>query len=286
MRKRNILTFLSLIIFVPSIMSCSRVVSQKIETQSQLPESEGTTQTRITSPYILEVADELSIQVWGFDDLKRTAVPVESSGEITYPLAGRIKVAGLTLPKAQEMIAARLKTYIKDPQVDVKVTTSQRQQIAVVGEVATPGMISYSRPLTVAEAVGKAGWFSMYANTSKVFLIRRANEKYNVYAVNTGDMFRDGSNVQQFYLQAGDMVYVPVKGIVKVERLLQHFQNIAQPFLTVEQAVVLWPAFIDAVKGKGTGTGLAISTPTTSGSSGPTPTPTTSTTSSSTGTTQ
>jgi polysaccharide export outer membrane protein len=261
MIKRNILTFFSLIVFFPSIMSCSQVSSQKLENLSQLFESEGTTQTRITSPYVLDVGDELTIQVWGFDDLKRTSVAVENSGEITYPLVGRIKVAGQTLPKANEMITARLKTYIKDPQVDVKVTTSQRQQIAVVGEVASPGIISYSRPLSVAEAIGKAGWFSLTANQSKVVLIRRANDKYNVFAVNTGDMFRDGSNTQQLYLQAGDMVYVPPKGIVKVERFVQHFQNLAQPFLTVEQAVVLWPAFNNALKGTGN-TGLAISTPT------------------------
>jgi protein involved in polysaccharide export with SLBB domain len=205
----------------------------------------------------------LNIQVWGFDDLKRTAVFVDNSGEITFPMAGRIKLAGQTLPKGEEMIAARLKKYIVDPQVEITVTTSQRMQIVVVGEVKTPGVITFRRPLTIPEAITKAGWFTSDANQSKVLLIRRANNTHYVFAVDTGVMYKDASKIQAVYLQSGDIVYAPPYGIVKLERFLNHIQTLAQPFLTVEQAVVLWPQFIDALTGKTvTSTGLSIGTST------------------------
>ena len=263
-RKRKILACLGLIVFLSSLVSCMPGVnSQNLEDPSQLPLSQDDAQPRITTPYIMEVGDELSITVWGFDDLKRTAVYVDNSGEITFPMAGRIKIAGQTLPKAQEIIAARLKKYIVDPQVEVSVTTSTRMQVLVVGEVSSPGVITFRRPLTIPEAITKAGWYTTAANQSRVVLIRRANNKHYVFAVDTGDMYKDGNKIQQVYLQAGDLVYAPPKGVVQLERFLQHIQTLAQPFLTVEQAVVLWPQFIDALTGRVvTTTGLAISTTT------------------------
>lgn len=273
-RKRKILAFLGLIGFLSFLAGCGpSVKSQKLEDPSQLPLSQDDTQARITTPYIMEVGDELTIQVYGFDDLKRTSVYVDNSGEITFPFTGRIKIAGQTLAKSQEMMAARLKKYIVDPQVEINVTTSQRMQIIVVGEVKTPGVFTFRRPLTIPEAITKAGWFTAEANQSKVLLIRRANNKHYVFAVDTGVMYKDASTIQAIYVQAGDVVYVAPYGIVKLERFLMHIQTLAQPFLTVEQAVVLWPQFINALTGKtATNTGLSIST---------TPTGTTSSSSSS-----
>lgn len=251
-----------LLVILPWVCACSGVAPQRLESISQLPESDDTAQVRVTSPYVLDAGDELSIQVWGFDELKRTGVIIDTAGEITYPLIGRVKLAGLTLPKAQELITSRLKTYIIKPQVDVSVTTSQRQQVAVVGEVNRGDVFSYKRPLTLGEAIAKAGWFNNFANPSRVILIRRAENRHNVFAINANQMLRDGGMTQPLYLQAGDIVYVPPRGIVKLERFLQSVQNIVQPLMTIEQAVVLWPAFRNALRGVDSNTGgIAISTP-------------------------
>jgi polysaccharide biosynthesis/export protein len=283
MEGRELFVYLSLIAFLLSLTGCPpSVKSQKLEHASQLPISQDEIQARITSPYVLEVGDEITVQVWGFDDLKRSSLYIDNSGEITFPLAGRVKIGGQTVPKAQELISAGLKKYIIDPQVEINVTTSQRNQILVCGEVNQSQVVSFRRPYTIQEAIGKAGWFNTYANQNTVILIRRTNEKYYVFAVPVGKTFKDGNVSPQFYLQAGDMVYVPPTGIVKLERFLQHISSIAQTFLTVEQAVVLWPQFVDALTGKSTGTGLSISTPTTSSSS-PSSVSTGSTTSTTTG---
>lgn len=254
------LAFFSLF-FLPYVVSCNSVQSQKIQNPDQVPPSQAMTEIRPMAPYVLEAGDEVSIKVWGFDDLQRSSVAINNSGEIYFPLVGRVKLAGQTVPKAQEILTARLKEYIVDPQVDFT-TSTNRQQVFVFGEVNNPGAISYRRPFMVLEAIARAGWFNRDANRKKVLLIRIADNKYNVFAVNTGDLFQNGSKVQELYLQGGDLVYVSAMGIVKLERFLQHIQTLAQPFLTIEQAVVLWPQFIDALQGKTISTGLAISTQT------------------------
>jgi polysaccharide export outer membrane protein len=271
------MTWLSLfsLFFLCCLAGCSH--SRKLEIPDQVPQSQAMTDTVTMSPYILEVGDEVSIKVWGFDDLQKSSLVINNSGEIYCPLVGQVKLAGLTVPKAHDLITKRLKEYIVDPQIDFT-TSTNRQQVYIFGEVNNPGIINYRRPLMVAEAIAKAGWFNHDANRKRVLLIRRAHNQYNVFSVGTGDLFQDGSRVQEFYLQGGDYIYVSPKGIVKVERFLQHVQTLTQPFLTVEQAVVLWPQFFDALQGKTSSTGLAIGT--SSGTGSNTSSSTTTTTSS------
>jgi polysaccharide biosynthesis/export protein len=266
------LAYLGLIFFLPCIVSCG-VQAKKFQNTDKAPQSQSLTEVQSMEPYVLEIGDQVNIRIWGFDELERKTVTINNSGEIYFPLVGPVKIAGQTVPKARELMVAALKSYIVEPQVEFT-TSTNRQQVFVFGEVNSPTMVSYNRPTLVAEAIARAGWFNRDANRKSVVVVRKANNKYNVYSVNVGDVFQDGSKMSEFYLQGGDMVYVAPMGIVKLERFLQHIQNLAQPFLTVEQAVVLWPQFIDALTGKTSGSSLAIATP----SPAPTSTTPTSTT--------
>jgi polysaccharide biosynthesis/export protein len=258
-KEKKKLACLGLILFLPCMVSCSNN-AKKYQNSDTVPQSAALTDVKHMTPYVLEIGDQVNIRIWGFDELERKAVVINNSGEIYYPLVGRVKVAGQTVPKAQEMIVTALKKYIIDPQVEFTSSTN-RQQVFVFGEVNSPTMVSYTRPTPVAEAIARAGWFNRDANRKNVVVVRKADDKYHVFSVNIGDVFKDGSKMQEFYLQGGDLVYVAPMGIVKLERFLQHFQNIAQTFLTIEQAVVLWPQFTDALTGKTSTSGLAISTP-------------------------
>lgn len=259
-KAREILAYVGLIMFLP-LLGCMAGAPQNMENPALLPRSQSATEARITAPYILDVGDEVKILVWGFDDLKQTAV-VDNSGEITIPMLGPLKVAGQSVPKTKEMITAGLKKYIVNPQVDVSTAGAARSQILVFGEVTSPGVITFTRPLMLVEAIAKAGWFNRDANNKTVVLVRRAEGKNYVSSINFGQLFQNGVKANDFYLQSGDLVYVSPKGIVKLERFLQHIQTIAQPFLTIEQAVVLWPQFFDVFSGKTSSTtsGLSIGT--------------------------
>ena len=49
-------------------------------------------------------------------------IEVLPDGSITFPLAGRVEVAGLSTPEAEKRIAAKLKEYLPDPIVSVVIT--------------------------------------------------------------------------------------------------------------------------------------------------------------------
>jgi protein involved in polysaccharide export with SLBB domain len=256
-RGAQVLAGLTLMALLSAMAGCTTSRAKPLADEKQLPVSQATTEIRTTQPYILDVGDEVVIAVWGFDEFKKTAV-ISANGDIYLPLVGRVQLAGKTVPQTQEMLTAKLKKYIVDPQVDVTSSVG-RQQIYVVGEVTTPGTQSYVRPLMVMEAIAKAGWFSVTANKSKVLLVRRANDRFHVYQINPQKVFTDGSMAPQTYLQAGDLIYVPPSVITNMVRFMNNVQSILQPFMTAEQMVLLWPAFKTALQGGGPG--LSISTP-------------------------
>src|SRR5438128_22796 len=63
------------------------------------------------------VDDAFEVRVYGEGEMSGT-YRVAPDGTIDFPLAGRIKVAGLRIGQIQERVAARLREgYLKNPQV-------------------------------------------------------------------------------------------------------------------------------------------------------------------------
>jgi polysaccharide biosynthesis/export protein len=257
--RTNVFTTLLLLVVLLVTGNCTTSRSRPVGSVQEMPTSQGSTEIRTAKPYILDVGDEVNVKVWGFDEFSKSGV-VDNTGEISYPLLGRLKVAGKTLPQTQEMIKVGLKKYLVDPQVEVA-SSGGRNQVFVVGEVTNSGAISFTRPLKVTEAIAKAGWFNQYANRSNVLLVRRSADRFNVYKINVKETFQDGSIEPQLFLQPGDIVYVPTRKITTLSRLMFEIQNILQPFLTAEQMVVLWPSLRNAFSGQATGLSISTTTP-------------------------
>jgi polysaccharide export outer membrane protein len=88
----------------------------------------------------LGVGDALRVTVFQQPDLT-TEARVTERGTITMPLVGEVKVAGLTSTEAGRQIATELKSgkFLRNPQVNVAVTTVRSRQVNVLGMVARPG---------------------------------------------------------------------------------------------------------------------------------------------------
>ena len=64
-------------------------------------------------PYRLGPGDELQISVWGHEDLQAEVV-VLPDGTIFFPLVNQVKLAGLTIMEAQQLLTEGLAVYVKD----------------------------------------------------------------------------------------------------------------------------------------------------------------------------
>lgn len=195
------------------------------------------------TPYVLGTGDKLSISVWRQSDMDRS-VTVDPSGDIVFPFAGRVRVAGLTAAEVEEILTARLGEYYVDPVVDVGLSEAGSRRIYVLGEVNEPGAQVLDRPTSALEAMAAAAGFNEDANREYVLLVRRDQGETQVRALD----FRLGNPenpghllTAQLALRNHDVIYAVPTRIANVERFMIRLENILKPILSVERGLVTWP---------------------------------------------
>jgi polysaccharide export outer membrane protein len=83
---------------------------------------------------------------------------VENDGEFSYPFLGRVKAGGRTADEVALSIKTRLADgYLRHPQVTVGVDQFRSQSVFVLGEVRTPGKYVLTGPVTLLDALARAG---------------------------------------------------------------------------------------------------------------------------------
>jgi protein involved in polysaccharide export with SLBB domain len=90
----------------------------------------------------------------------------------------------------------------------VYVPDSRDNRFFVLGEVFRPGVVNYTEPMDVVEAVAQAGGFLITAQRSQVVVVRGDVRSPQLYQVNALGMI-EGRFGERFTLQRGDIVYVP-----------------------------------------------------------------------------
>jgi polysaccharide biosynthesis/export protein len=97
-------------------------------------------QAQAVEEYLLNPGDIVKITVFKNPDLSIEA-RVSEAGAIGFPLIGAVPVAGLTLTGTERKISQMLKDggFVLNPQVNVLLTLSVGNQVAVLGEVNKPG---------------------------------------------------------------------------------------------------------------------------------------------------
>jgi polysaccharide biosynthesis/export protein len=164
-------------------------------------------------PYKLNPGDVLQISVWKEEGMQQQVL-VLPDGDISFPLAGHIKAAGLSPEQLQKVIQGRLKNFFADPVITVTVVQVTGSKIYVIGQVRTPGEFLASRPLDVMQALSLAGGLTTFAADGQIKVLRRdANGGQHAIAFNYSEVSKGKSLASNILLQPGDVVVVPTSGI-------------------------------------------------------------------------
>ncbi|MBI3009243.1 MAG: polysaccharide export protein [Candidatus Omnitrophica bacterium] len=206
------------------------------------------------SEFILGPGDKVEIIVYRNDSLNRT-IQIDHSGKIMYPLTGDIYAAGLSIFQLRDKIRDGLSRYIVDPQVSIGVLSMQSQKIIVLGEVKNPGFFQAESPMTLLDAISRAGGITLDGKQKSVLLIRGGMKKPELTMLNLEKALKEGDLTQNIMLQRGDIVYVPRTVIANVERFFGHISAVISPIVTMESGY-----FIGQRISEGGGTGTAIGT--------------------------
>jgi protein involved in polysaccharide export with SLBB domain len=124
--------------------------------------------------YILSASDKLRITVFGQQALSGE-FSVDATGNVSLPLIGEIRAAGVSLRTFQRQLEAKLRNgYLVDPRVSAEIMNFR--PFYVLGEVRTPGEYPYAAGLTLLNAVAQAGGFTVHANINDIAIKREATE--------------------------------------------------------------------------------------------------------------
>jgi len=134
----------------------------------------GLTQAATADSYKLNPGDQVEISVWNEDNLQKT-ITVLPDGMISFPLVGHLQAAGKSAAEIETTIAAKLDTYIAEPEVNVTVTSTRGNVIFVVGKVLKPGPIVMIQSTTVMQALAMAGGLNEFASANSIKIIRSAS---------------------------------------------------------------------------------------------------------------
>ncbi|WP_434718056.1 polysaccharide biosynthesis/export family protein [Paraburkholderia sp. A1BS-2L] len=197
-----------------------------VRRMQQQREESGQEQARLLSdvppPYTVGVGDVLQIVVWDHPELsaalggtpaQNTTRPgdpiagfvVDQSGDLTFPYAGTLHVAGLRTEDVQKRLSAALGKYFVKPQVTVRMASYRAHDIYVDGEVHAPGVVAVNDvPMSLYEAIARAGGFSDSADQSALVLVRGGVS----HPINLTQMLASGLNPSRLYLRSGDRLRI------------------------------------------------------------------------------
>jgi polysaccharide export outer membrane protein len=196
------------------ILTCAARAQQNAPAPAQTPAKGNATASPATKPatddpnYTIGPQDVLDISVWKEAELTRS-VPVRPDGKISMPLLNDVQAAGLTPMQLTLRITADLKKFIADPQVTVVVAQINSQRIYILGEVNRAGAFPLLPGMTVLEALSSGGGFTMFANTKKIYVLRKVNGEQQKYPFNYKDVVHGKSPESNITLKAGDTIVVP-----------------------------------------------------------------------------
>ncbi len=173
--------------------------------------------------YRIAPHDILSVTVWDHPELtipagefrpaELSGNPIQSDGTVFYPHVGVVPVAGKTVAEVRALLTERLRRWVENPQLDVRVVAFRGRRVQVTGEVVVPSTLPITDvPLRVQDAVAQAKGLTPDAWTRSVTLTRGGA----VHRLDLQALYDEGDLSQNWLLQDGDVLNVPSRQQNKV----------------------------------------------------------------------
>jgi Periplasmic protein involved in polysaccharide export len=149
---------------------------------------------------------------------------VNQSGEIDFPVLGKIKIERLTLEEVRDTLCHLLiaKEFINNPTVKVEL---MNLKVSMMGAVGSQSVLQVPEAhITLLEAITRVGGLSIVADPQAVLVIREENGERKKYVNNIESKTIFDSPT--YHLQQNDIVYVEPKTAVNTPREQRSMQYI------------------------------------------------------------
>jgi polysaccharide export outer membrane protein len=158
--------------------------------------------------YTFGAGDVLEISVFGEPEISK-AVFVRIDGKISLPLIGDVQAADTTATLLAQNISEKLTKFVGNPNVTVILAESKSKVYYVLGQIKIPGEFLITQPITVLQAIGRAGGLLEWAKKSKIMIVSKPGSSKKISYFDY-DAFLAGENIgQNITINPGDTIVIP-----------------------------------------------------------------------------
>jgi protein involved in polysaccharide export with SLBB domain len=166
-----------------------------------------------TNEFRLGPGDHMDIELLGNGQGSQPTL-VGPDGKIYFDLLPGISVWGLTPTQTRDLLERDLAQYYKEPHVSVSLREVRSSRVWVLGRLNTPGIYPLEGPMTIIDAVTRAGglYSAQFTGTTEEladlqhsFLLRHGK----FLPVNFKKLIHEGDMSQNIYLEPDDFIFLP-----------------------------------------------------------------------------
>ena len=186
--------------------------------------------------YGIAKGDILNIILTNYPDINAStsSLTVDQQGFIQFPLIGRIKASGMSVPQFTAILQSQLQRYLKYSDPQVKIINYRGSKFFVDGEVKQSGEFAIADvPISLYSAISMAGGATETGDSNHIVL----NRKGKSYKLGIQSLNQMGLSANQIYLQDGDAIHVNSRSRNKVY-VLGEFGKV-EPVAIPEQGLSL-----------------------------------------------
>ncbi len=214
MFQRVVLTGL-LVSFIGLFLGCVSTESTSVSTQDFMLSMQD--DALFISDLVPGDRIEVSVEVDGIMEVSSHRAELNHQGMVTLPLIGDVRIEGLKLDEARNIISKTYGAYYVNPPVVMLAMvndgdSSEWGSVTVLGRVNQPGLVPVAsrRGIPLSAAVQAAGGFSSSAKISDI-RISRIDGKGNKIQVSVDfkQIGLAGNSEADLPLKAGDIIYIP-----------------------------------------------------------------------------
>lgn len=176
-----------------------------------------------TAPsYRLYRGDTVAIKAVGFDSGDADAGDAKLSdsgigdftvgidGYVQLPFVGNVKMEGLTLDEAKEVLMESLTQYLRIPDLSLLITSYGPRKVYVMGEVAHPGLVNLSIDnMNAYAALASAGGWTSHGRSTRTQIIRVIDGTMYYRRLDMKKYIKKHDLTQNVMVEDGDIIYVP-----------------------------------------------------------------------------
>ena len=211
-REISFLDIDSLLYYQNLLRDESKVFGRDIFNNERLT-FEPNMQMATPNDYVLGAGDHVIIDIWGASQ-ETLEGDISPDGTVTIQGVGPVKLAGLTVDKANSTVRQRLGDFYNDSEIQLTLGSTRTIQVQVMGEVKAPGTYTLSALSSAFNALYMAGGISDIGTLRGIKVYRNGS---SLAEIDVYDFIFNGSAAGNVRLQDNDVIVVgPYAELVKI----------------------------------------------------------------------